>query len=375
MMGIVSLLADVTYEGARSITGPYMLTLGAGALIVGSVSGAGEFAGYALRIITGKIADATGRHWFMTSAGYILNLFSVPLLAFAGSWESASVLIISERIGKAIRTPSRDTLLSHAVREVGTGWGFGIHQSLDQVGAITGPVLVSIVLYVTHDFRDAFEFLLIPAVMAMVVLYLTAREFRFTESEERRIISDKNIPDRSLRLYYLFVFLSAGGMVHFNIVSYHVKLNSITVDALIPILYSTLMVANALFSMISGRIYDRSGTGAMIAIPVMSVIIPFLSLSCQNLGIIAGMILMGGVMGMQDTMMRALIADAVPSGKIGTAFGMFGMVYGLGWFSGSALMGFLYDHSINLLYLFVAGVELISAVVLILFFRHEKSNF
>jgi len=117
MMGAVSLLADVTYEGARSITGPYLFTLGATAFIVGTVSGAGEFAGYALRVITGKVADMTGRHWLMTFAGYILNLFSIPLLALAGSWEVASVLIVMERTGKAIRTPSRDTLLSYAVKK------------------------------------------------------------------------------------------------------------------------------------------------------------------------------------------------------------------------------------------------------------------
>ncbi len=373
MMGAVSLLADVTYEGARSITGPYLFTLGAGAFIVGTVSGAGEFAGYALRVITGKVADKTGRHWLMTFLGYILNLFSIPLLAFTESWETASGLIVTERIGKAIRTPSRDTLLSHEVKKIGTGWGFGIHQTMDQIGAVTGPLLITLVLYFTGDFRDAFEFLVIPAIMAMVILSLTIRKFHVPlKIEESTYISGQSLYGKKIRLYYLFVLLSSAGIVHFSIISYHVKLNSVLTDTTIPVLYSTLMMSNALFSMVSGKFYDRSGIKSIIIIPFMSMLVPVLSLSFRSTAILGGMIVLGGVIGVQDTMMRAAITDIVSSDRIATAFGMFGLAYGLGWFSGSTVMGFLYEQSLIYLLIFVIVVEFLSAIVLMVFLKDRS---
>ena len=121
LLGIVSLLADMTYEGARSITGPYLAILGANAVVVGFVAGFGEFIGYALRLVSGYLSDKTRKYWAITITGYFINLLAVPLLALAGSWEIAAVLLITERMGKAFRTPARDVMLSHACSEVGQG--------------------------------------------------------------------------------------------------------------------------------------------------------------------------------------------------------------------------------------------------------------
>lgn len=138
LMGIVSMFGDITYEGARSITGPYLAVLGASAGIIGLVSGIGEFVGYALRLVSGRFADRAKAYWPLTFIGYGLIL-SVPLLGLVGYWHLAVLLIILERMGKAIRTPARDAILSHATKQVGRGWGFALHEALDQVGAIVGP--------------------------------------------------------------------------------------------------------------------------------------------------------------------------------------------------------------------------------------------
>ena len=174
LLGIVSLFADITYEGARSINGPYLALLGASATTVGIVAGFGELIGHSLRLVSGYISDKIGRYWAITLFGYTLNMLAVPALALAGRWEIAAVLMITERIGKAIRTPARDAMLSHATREIGRGKGFGLHEALDQIGAVLGPLIVSGVLYFKGGYRTSFVTLLIPAIMAISVL-MTAR--------------------------------------------------------------------------------------------------------------------------------------------------------------------------------------------------------
>lgn len=176
LIGLVSLFADMTYEGARSITGQYLAVLGASATVVGLVAGVGEFIGYGLRLVSGYISDKTRQYWMLTIIGYMLNLFAVPLLALVGRWDLAAALMILERIGKAIRTPARDAMLSHATRAVGSGWGFGLHEAMDQVGAMLGPVIVAAVLYLKGGYETSFGILVVPALLAITVL-LTARYF------------------------------------------------------------------------------------------------------------------------------------------------------------------------------------------------------
>ncbi|MFA5112014.1 MAG: MFS transporter, partial [Desulfobaccales bacterium] len=175
LVGVVSLFSDLTYEGARSITGPFLGSLKASAAVVGIVAGLGEFIGYALRLASGYLTDRLGKYWAITFAGYALNLFAVPLLALAGNWELAALLMVMERLGKAIRTPARDAMLSHATTEVGRGWGFGFHEAMDQIGAMLGPLIVALVLYVNGGYRTAFAYLLIPAILALLVIVIAAR--------------------------------------------------------------------------------------------------------------------------------------------------------------------------------------------------------
>src|SRR6266700_7722184 len=174
LLGVVSLFGDMTYEGARSITGPFLGFLGASATVVGIVAGLGELIGYGARLAPGWLGDRTQRYWAVTIAGYVLNLLAVPLLALAASWEVAAALIIIERMGRAIRSPARDAMLSHAATHTGLGWGFGLHEAMDQSGAIIGPLLVSAALYLRYGYPDAFAILLAPALISLAVVF-TAR--------------------------------------------------------------------------------------------------------------------------------------------------------------------------------------------------------
>jgi MFS family permease len=174
----MSFFADFTYEGSRSIIGQYLGLLGAGALAISMVTGFGELLGYGLRLFSGRGADRTGRYWPITIGGYILQMSVVPLLALAGSWQVAALLIILERVGKATRNPPRDAMLSHAAKQMGYGWGFGVHEALDQFGALFGPLLVAVILATNnHDYKTAFAALAVPAAITVGPGMVASGEF------------------------------------------------------------------------------------------------------------------------------------------------------------------------------------------------------
>jgi MFS family permease len=363
LLGIVSLFGDVTYEGARSVTGPYLRTLGASPGVVGLVAGIGEFTGYALRLASGHLADRTKAYWFLTFIGYGL-LLSIPLLAFAGYWQLAAVLIILERMGKAIRSPARDTMLSYATKKVGRGWGFAVHEALDQVGAIIGPIAFSLVLLSHDNYREGFPILWIPALLTLVVLAIARRKFPSPQKlETPEKTSSQDIQTKLPKVFWLytaFTFVSMAGFANFQLISYHLKAQSIVSDAQIPLIYAMAMGVDALAALLVGKTYDRIGLISLLAVPLLTLPIPFLAFSHSYSLVLISMALWGVVMGIQETIMRAAIADLTPVERRGFAYGIFNTIYGAGWLLGGALMGLLYEFSINYLVLFAVVMELIS---------------
>src|SRR6516225_224828 len=175
--GIVNLFGDITYEGAASINGPFMASLGASAAIVSVAAGFGEFLGYALRLPSGYLADRTGRYWLITFIGYIINLFAVPAMVLAGSWQLAAALVVAERIGRALRKPTVEAMLSYATGELGKGWVYALNTALDEIGATIGPLLIALVLLFKGDYRTGYAFLSISAVAALVALVVARVNF------------------------------------------------------------------------------------------------------------------------------------------------------------------------------------------------------
>jgi MFS family permease len=368
LLGIVSLFGDVTYEGARSVAGPYLATLGASASVVGLVAGIGEFVGYALRLASGHLADRTKAYWLLTFVGYGL-LVSVPLLAFAGYWQLAALLIILERMGKAIRSPARDTMLSYATKEVGRGWGFAVHEALDQIGAVIGPIVFSLVFLFHGGYREGFTLLWIPALLTLVVLAIARKKVPLPEELEAREETGKENGERKLPrvfwFYTAFTLVSVAGFANFQLISYHLKVQAIVPDAQIPIIYAIAMGIDALAALLIGKTYDKTGLMSLLTVPLLTLPIPFLAFSHSYSLVLIGMVLWGAAMGVQETIMRAAIADLTPVERRGFAYGIFNAAYGASWFLGSALMGLLYELSINYLILFAVVMELISIPLLV----------
>lgn len=367
LLGVVSLFADMTYEGARSITGPYLAVLGASATTVGVVAGFGELIGYGLRLISGYISDRTGQYWTITILGYAVNMLAVPLLALAGRWEIAAFLMITERLGKAIRTPARDAMLSHATKEIGRGWGFGLHEAMDQIGAVLGPLIISSVLYFRGGYQTSFGILLVPALLALGVL-LAARLLypRPRDLEAVSVKLEGKVFPRVFWLYLVAVALIAAGYADFPLIAYHFKKVSVASDNWIPIFYAIAMGVDALAALFFGRLFDRIGISILIVVSLLSSLFaPLVFLGGFDLALL-GMALWGIGMGAQESIMRAAVAEMVPADKRGTAYGTFNLGYGVFWFLGSALMGVLYDTSITSLIVFSVVMQLASIPMLLL---------
>jgi MFS family permease len=361
-LGIVSLLADTTYEGARSITGPFFKDLGATAAQVGLIVGLGELCGFTLRLASGLLADRTRAYWTITIVGYAVNLAAVPMLAFAGSWQIAALLVIAERTGKSLRTPARDVLLSEAAHAVGSGWGFGLHAALDQVGAVLGPLFVAWSVARSHSYAPAFLRLAIPAAAAVVVLVAARAVYAAANAETPAAARESGALPKIFWRYVAAAALLAAGFVDFPLIAYHLEKTALARPAAIPLLYAGAMAVNAVTALLLGRLFDRYGLAALAG----GIVISLASLPLAFLGgfiaVSAGIACWGTGMGAQDAILRAGIARVVSMGKRGRAFGAFNAVYGVMWFLGSAAMGLLYDHSVPTLVIFGVVAQAAAAV-------------
>ena len=343
-MGFVSLFGDITYEGARAIAGPFLATLGANGAIVGAVAGGGEMVGYALRLFSGLLADRSRRYWLIAIAGYIVNLVAVPALALAGDWPTAAALMVLERLGKALRTPARDTLLASAAEVVGHGKGFGLHEAMDSAGALTGPLVMTAVLAWDSRYDVAFATLAGPAALAVAALLLAWRRFPHPETlGDAKLAAPKAAPGRPFWLAVVALSLLAVATVDYPLMAFHFGRAHIIPAIWIPAVYSLAQATNGLASLGFGRLFDRHGSSVLVTAAALSAAAPVLAFLGGPAAAIAGVALWGIASGGRDTMARGLIAALIPAGKRGAAYGVFNAAFGVAWFAGSAAMGELYD--------------------------------
>ncbi len=365
LLSVVSLFTDMTYEGARSITGPYLAVLGANAAIVGFVAGFGEFVGYALRIASGYLADRTGKYWIITIIGYACNLLAVPLLALAGHWWIAAVLIVIERTGKAIRVPPRDAMLSHAGQKMGMGWVFGLHEAIDQIGAMLGPLIVAFVLYLKGGYKESFAILLIPALIALSILIFA--RWLYPQPQALEVPQD-NLAAKGMNssfwLYLVGASLIAAGYADFPLIAYHFQKTALLSPIWIPISYAIAMGLNSLSAPLFGHFYDKKGFVILIIVTIASCLFAPLVFLGNATTAFLGIALWSIGVSAHESLMRAIVANMVPIKKRGSAYGVFNTGYGLCWFLGSFLMGMLYDVSILSLVIFSIFIQLLAVPLL-----------
>ena len=389
--GVVAMFADVVYEGARSITGPLLAHLGADALLVGVVTGVGEAAALVLRLVSGPLTDRTGRFWAWTLAGYGLTVVSVPLLGLASTLWVASALVITERVGKAVRSPAKDTLLSHATAVTGRGRGFAVHEALDQVGALAGPLVVAGVLAATgNDYQPALLVLAVPGAVALgLVVWLRFRVPRPVLYEvdvepgaapTQPAEADPGAggdgggpvaaapPARlsgAFWAYACFAGLTMVGFATFGVLSFHLVTAGVLSAAAVPLLYAAAMVIDAVAAVVTGLAYDRYGAGVLVVLPFVAAVVPVLAFSGTASVAVVGALAWGTALGVQESTLRATVADLVAPGRRATAYGIFGAVVGVAAAAGGALAGGLYEVSVPLLVAITAVLQAVALVVLV----------
>jgi predicted MFS family arabinose efflux permease len=372
IIGIANFFADFTYEGARGIIGPFLGSLGASAAIVGLVAGLGELMGYGLRSISGYFADKSHRHWAFAFLGYTINMLAVPALALTGQWPLAASLVVSERIGRGIRKPSVEAMLSYAGRSIGAGWVFGLNEALDQAGATIGPLLMALILYLNGGYRTGFATLLIPALLCLGTLVL-ARLLHPRPHELEKSIEHTFTTTNLTQVYWIYLAagaLLAAGFADFALIGFHFQKANVVRGNLIPVFYAVAMAASALASIPLGRLFDRFGPNvSLFAFLISAAAAPFVFLGTSVFALI-GMIFWGVGMSAQGALFQAMLTGVIPPQKRSTAFGLFDTGYGIAWFLGSATMGLLYDKSIPAVALFSAILQL--AAIPVLFIANKK---
>ncbi|GAA2141012.1 MFS transporter [Nocardioides koreensis] len=395
--GIVSLSADMVYEGARAITGPYLAALGASALVVGVVTGAGEAAALVLRLVSGPLADRSGAYWPLTIVGYAMTAVCVPLMAVAPFLGGAGLafgatMVLLERTGKAVRSPSKSALLAHAAASVGRGKGFAVHKALDQVGAFAGPLLVAGVVALTTRTWAGLAALAVPGAVAMVLLFVLRRrvpDMRVYDAPEppatrveaadapaasaattEGVAADRRLP-RDFHLFAVSCAASTLGLMTFGLIGFHLSDAGLVRPALVPVVYAVAMAVEALSALATGFAYDRVGARVLLVLPFLVALVPLLSLA-DRLGVaLAGVLVWGAAVGVQDSTVKALVADLVPSSRLATAYGVFAAFQGAAALAGGLLAGALYSGGRLDLVLVLGACQAASLVLLVVVLRRR----
>ena len=385
LFGIVSLFSDMTHEGASSIRGAYLALLGASAGTIGFISGLGELIGYSMRYVFGKITDRTKKYWPMVIFGYILDILAVPALALVGEkgWIAAALLLVIQRMGKAIKKPAKDTIMSFAASQEGVGKSFGIQEMLDQIGAFLGPVFLYLVMLFKTDgttfeiYRTAFAFLAIPGFITILLLFLTKREFPNPEAFEPEAKKEEAFVMKKSFIYYIVgISFFAFGFMDYALVIMHISKNftglggsyeafRLISEETLPLLYAGAMLVDAVAALIFGHIYDKKGVRALVISTIISAPFSLFIFGFKSeLALLFGLVLWGIGMGAQESILKAAVTSMVPKKNRATGYGIFECSFGIFWFLGSWILGVIYSKSLPLM----IGLSIFAQVLAIPFY-------
>ena len=298
-------------------------------------------------------------------------MLAVPALALAGNWQMAAVLIVLERVGKAIRAPSRDVMLSRAGEHIGQGWAFGLHEIMDQVGAMAGPLIAALVLALHHDYRAAFAWLAVPAAVTLVLVF--ALRFRYRAAGRVAPTphgeADAKGLSRAFWLYAAASALVAFGFADFTLIAYHFGRAGTVRGDTIAIFYAAAMGSAGIASLIFGRWFDRAGLKVIFPGIAVGIAIAPLAFFGGFWAALAATLAWGISLGVHEAVMSAAVAKLVPLSARARAYGIFTALFGTAWFAGSALLGALYDVSLPALVAVATLAQLLAFVPLLLAVR------
>lgn len=373
LFSMVSLFSDMTHESANSIRGAFLSLAGASAAVIGFVSGLGELVGYGLRYVFGRLTDRTRRYWPMVLFGYVLDVVAVPALALVGrnGWVLACALLIIQRLGKAIKKPAKDTVMSFAASQEGVGKSFAIQELLDQIGAVLGPLLLYLIMLFQHrddtfsDYRSCFAFLAIPGAITLLLLWLTYKRFPHPEDFEPE--PKEYVPFRVSKrfvVYILGISLFAFGFADYSLIVMHFSRQHLFTAAVLPLLYALAMLTDAASAFVFGWLFDRHARLSLVVSTLVAApFAVFAFLGSDVASVVIGVVLWGIGMGAQESILKAAVATMVPKRSRATGYGIFECCFGAAWFLGSWLLGVLYDQSLVAMVIVSVAAQLLAAIV------------
>jgi MFS family permease len=372
-MGLVNLFGDMTYEGGGSINGPFLGMLGASAATISIIAGVGEFLGYSLRSVAGYVADRTGKYWPISFLGYAINLLAVPAMALAGSWQLAAVFVLAERIGRAIRKPTVESMLSYTTGKFGRGWVFSVNTAMDETGATIGPLLVAAVLFFKGSYQMAYALLLVSSLLALTSLVAARIGFPVPANLEQGQTAPEQRFTASYWLYMAASSCFAAGLMSYELISYYLTDAGVISRNWMPVALAFATGCGVIANLVLGRLHDRFGVGVTLAAVVLSALFTPLVFTGWLPAVLLAMPLWGIGYAVQDTLFKAIVADVLPEHKRGLAFGLFYTGYGCGWLVGSTAVGLLYEKNHAAVIAFAVAAQLLSLPFFILAGRRRKS--
>ena len=349
MLGLVSLFGDIVYEGSRGVIPEYLKFLGASAVVVGAVMGLGELISYVSRLGGGILADKTKSYWSLVFLGYglIAAIPFLPISQVAGGWLLAAVLIILERLGKGLRTPARDTIISFASKAIGRGKAFGLHELLDQIGAVSGPLVLALILAVSGSYTLAFGTLAIPYIILMLTLYTVYKHLKvYGEPPASEKKGAGGILSKRTVVYISAVTLNTIALFPAALILYmatNLTEAGILGAWFIPVLYAGIQLVDAPLALITGIIYDKIGLKTLFLPFLTTIIIAPLVMRGDFISIIIGAALFGLVLGTKESVYRAAIADLSTPEVRATAYGILNTAVGVGSLIAGIVYGFMID--------------------------------
>ncbi len=374
-LGLVSFFTDISSEMVFSILPSFILGLpGASYAVLGFIEGLAEFLSYALRSISGIFSDKFRRRKVIVFIGYAFSTLTKPLFAMASTAFEVLVVRVSDRIGKAIRTSPRDALLSESVPEEQMGKVFGIHRTLDQLGAIIGPVLASsLILFLGVTVRDIFWTSFVPGSIALIILLLLVKEKVSKSTTETKILQGvRSVLRGRFPLLLLVVGVFSIGAFNFSIIL--AKAEDIGLpEAVIPLVYATINITHVIIAIPSGMLSDRIGREKVLIIGYVAFLLSALLLSQQIIipaYIFLVALIYGLYMGIGETIQRAMIPRYAPMDLKGTAYGLYYLVIGIGFFIANTVVGALWTYAGSAVAASYSIVTSIAAIVgMILFLK------
>jgi MFS family permease len=347
VLGIVSFFTDFSTEMISGMLPSFIVSeLGASKAILGGIEGSAELVSYAFRLVSGSLSDKLRRRKIFILLGYGLSTISKPFFSVSFNWIDVLVVRIIDRIGKGVRTAPRDALISDSVTESTSGKAFGIHRTLDQTGAIAGPIAAYALLQF-FNVRDIFILSLIPGIIAIIILVFFVKEIigkGTTEGMQKNFLYLLK-QNRPFTILLLLTGIFGLGAYNYSFI----LLNSSdlgVIESSIPLVYATINIAHTAVSIPSGMIADRIGKEKVLILGYGILLISsflMLILSGNFLYAFVIALIYGIYVGITETVQRAVLPKYVDSNLRGTAYGLYSLIIGVGFFIGNILFGYLWD--------------------------------